>query len=1407
MSLPIINLNITTSLSGLPDSGDLLYKYAPLKNLNSVSGLTDLTISESKSGIDITSPIEVNTEYSYDGSVNIVINDKLNPPKLVNSRFYLTDSDSYKIADRNTSSDSNIYTEDNFISETNLIKNVHKVVKLDFLGIESGGIMPVGNYTFYFKLADADGNLSDFVSESGKVICHIGKVNDPSSIRGGLAEESSEKLIKFKLRNLDVAYSYIVVYYSKSSDNGEDVETNRSFYIDSKYKITGEETEVIISGYENHVEIDPSELNIRYSYFDSVKTQANCQNMTFFGNISNDYELFKELEDLSLRITPELTFDKNIGFLDGEYNELFNEEEGNEYYNVKNIYYKLGYWNEEIYRFGIVYILNDYSLSPVFNIRGIAELTLEEVDGLNIRPEFHNFGTDYINNVEDSLIYKSGDPKTWENSKGVFKINTTHPSANSLDSRTFKNEIKPIGIRFNFEEWILKPTAGRQNLKNLTKGFFIVRQKRIPTILAQGLGIATSAKAYLPLIKSNVFGESLYVAESFLTSKNGKPKLENNLFGISDNPNLINKNAIICPEATIRSTLFNNFFNSSDFKIKRLRFNPASESIFYKNESVPNSDLFYLNNQLNLLADESITNYSTKLTLIEPGVSLISDGTYKYSTKAGDETTAWKHSDPINGDVEDLEITGITDSVWSNSTSKIRGNLGAFVGVSSGGILHGNYYNVLQKDYDFENNWKNYFLIRYNDSSPYHAISDRIEYPTTVVGDFVTEAQYRGDCYIVTYTQRMITNFIDPEMPTNKKIVDPWTWYKNYKVVTKASTSVNVDGSLDESLEYKKIIPSFTFKGKFVEKFKDESSTDWEPSDFSIIEPTGKKFTKYSDINGLFGTDKINRVDVNTVHLGYWVTFKICSSTNLSLRDLTFSNISEESIHNQKRSFYPNKFADKTSHLLESSTLNKGISKSLSDKYYFELPRVPFIKTSFTNRIHYSNVLIDTTFQNGSRIFESKNYQDYTMEYGALVKLIEWYGTLVAVMEHGILLIPVNERAMMANASGESVYINTENVLPKNPKVLSNSYGSLWADSVIKTSQYIYGIDTVAKKIWRTNGQKFEIISDLKIQKFLNDNIKLRESDKANVIDSSFIKTHYNSFKLDVMFVLKYEDVEWNLCWNELLEKWVTRYTWFPEFSENINNIFYTFANQSSHQDAGNRLFKHGFAGTEELLGEINPTQWYDEQHPFEFEFIVVGVQGIQKIFDNLKIISNSSEPDSFFYEVVGEGFDWNKDKSKIYGFTDSGQFNTYLNDYSNTTKKLPYILSQSFMPSSDDYFYRDRTLPDPFNMSDTRDITLRKHRKHNKTKEIFTNIYQKGLDIKKFGRMKGNMQYLEDSWDIQIQPISFKYAYLKNGELAFSDLNGMKLRDKYIKIRIKYDGKQYAIISAIKTLFTISYA
>jgi hypothetical protein len=61
----------------------------------------------------------------------------------------------------------------------------------------------------------------------------------------------------------------------------------------------------------------------------------------------------------------------------------------------------------------------------------------------------------------------------------------------------------------------------------------------------------------------------------------------------------------------------------------------------------------------------------------------------------------------------------------------------------------------------------------------------------------------------------------------------------------------------------------FTYKGDFVKSFTNDTADSSEPGDNTIIETDGKKFKKYSEINGLFGSQKINKPDVNAVPLGY----------------------------------------------------------------------------------------------------------------------------------------------------------------------------------------------------------------------------------------------------------------------------------------------------------------------------------------------------------------------------------------------------------------------------------------------------------------------------------------------------------------------------------------------------------
>ena len=95
----------------------------------------------------------------------------------------------------------------------------------------------------------------------------------------------------------------------------------------------------------------------------------------------------------------------------------------------------------------------------------------------------------------------------------------------------------------------------------------------------------------------------------------------------------------------------------------------------------------------------------------------------------------------------------------------------------------------------------------------------------------------------------------------------------------------------------------------------------------------------------------------------------------------------------------------------------------------------------------------------------------------------------------------------------------------------------------------------------------------------------------------------------------------------------------------------------------------------------------------------------------------------------------------------------------------------------------------------------------YSKTKEKTIQSYQRGMPIKTAGRMRGNMEYLEDRWRVQIQPITFKYAFVDKNTLKYTNAAQSKIRDKYLKIRVRYDGTQYVMVNAIKTNYTISYA
>ena len=74
--------------------------------------------------------------------------------------------------------------------------------------------------------------------------------------------------------------------------------------------------------------------------------------MLFFGNIVKNADNYKELSDCALRIVPELV--KNtLTIPDNAYNC---SDPSYGYYGSTNMYNNVGYFNEEYYRFGVVFI-------------------------------------------------------------------------------------------------------------------------------------------------------------------------------------------------------------------------------------------------------------------------------------------------------------------------------------------------------------------------------------------------------------------------------------------------------------------------------------------------------------------------------------------------------------------------------------------------------------------------------------------------------------------------------------------------------------------------------------------------------------------------------------------------------------------------------------------------------------------------------------------------------------------------------------------------------------------------------------------------------------------------------------------------------------------------------------------
>ena len=1283
----------------VPTEGYLAWEYNPLRNyrlsknmyekdgkyyteaeapedaiLHEAGELVDFITDELS--FDLSHPVEILPQPSYDGSVNLIINDGLNIPRLINSRFTVTGSNTYKVVDRKGDNDTNIYDQGTqFDVDTSLFKNVNKIPKLEYLGTANGN-MKIGNYHFYFKYSDADGNESDWVAESGLVSVFIG--NTPQSVNTGIREENSIKSVRFRLSNIDIGYSYVKVYYTRYS---ADVDTNlvvQAKRIDKNFLVSNSGIcTILITGDENETDVTLEEINSSFDVIQNAKTQCSVANRLFMANIHKSKIEYDILSKLSLCFCP-YKHEEDYPLVNDGINEIYEiTAKSDGYYDSQYIYDKTGYWPGELYRLGIVYILKDGSLSPVFNIRGATNIPTKSTEPYYVVES--KFNSNSLSDVLASIDYSEedfmiiGGMAENENAKGVIQL--------SESFHTVTEPFPVLGINITANKAVI------EEIKKYAKGFFFVRQKRMPLTLCQGIVVGLDNESRTPTLPTlagvltdldyeNTFIETSdindinYISEGFLSHY--KFKLDKKPLGfwkkigiaaaviavlaaavvatiftcgaagvalgvgigvalsttaafggtvlgaiglsaaiamgaavvgfgiqtvalharqkrnkrqamalkgrnepipegyerneykesriithdldkryvIKDSTKNI-AGAIIVPDYQVNSPFYNQIFTGDTFAVKLTHEQPNTNYL---------TDGYFISEQRHFYVDGYITQsdnrtYQVDLVGVPDGcpVKMIKED--KYCARAGYSEEAYKYE--FQGVVYD-------DSVNKKDNSDIiRGNFGSFVGMRNYKGHACDQVEIKIPGYS-ENKLQEYIQLRAQDTSAFFAISDRIDVNNLSetkllqqagndAKDF-SETYFRGDCYICQYTHRVLRNFNDPSSPYNDKIIDPDTWKDNYD-------------------------PD-------------------KPEDYA----------------------KINLGDVNAVRMGLWLTFQLRSSYNLNIRTIDKSNIDEYIMCGNYRSHYPNygQLALGSQKIPDSDQYNKGFSKSVSEKYYFEIPDVPYIKQEFQNRIVFSDIHINDAYKNGFRVLRTMNHKDYPTTYGSITKILELKNALLIVFEHGVGLVSINN-----SAEHSSQVLSDLNMI-------TDTFGSQWKDSVIKTPGGIYGVDTAAKKIWRVKQGQIELISDLKVQEFLNQNITLSERELTPILGVRNVKTVYNEFKKDVMFTF-YDNLygtsekSWNLCYNEMLGIFTTFYSWIPSDMCNIDNIPFSFNRDTVKAIGKLGVSKHGNDFSDGITLSNNVLRTSSRSRATNtFKFVYLDERGIEQVHELQHTPNNS---------------------------------------------------------------------------------------------------------------------------------------------------------------------------------------
>ena len=991
--------------------------YAPLMNFDGGMGIGAFRTTAFHFNKSFT--VEASAKKSYDDSYDIYFNDWLNTDKVINCGFKSTGLTNGRTV-------KSTY----FNGAINLNPTSTQIVFTSVAQVLSGGFLQPGNYYIYYRYLTADYASTNFMGETGPLSVAMGSY---TANRMGLQEKdwirdtqnTTDKKIVLMLTNIDTNYSYIqvgVVRYSATTENGPaqpDV-----YLIPTYFPISAASMNMTVYGNEaeSTLTIDdivkpPLDYVISRSQvqLDNRLLRANMKKLTPQYNRAALIFYASSIivgEDNTLA-TP--TPVKRLSWFDAN-------NPSAQYDNPDNVYSYLGYFKNEIYPFGIVYLLDDGSETEAFPCKG--NLNLQGTHGLY---KFNSWQTICGNNPTQTILsavtfntysakqYAAAHPEMFTGVKGFYFVRGARIENMMYQGvliRGFNGVLIQVG---NTNDTYPEPHSFQSDL-------IAVGQDNVMEWNKANAGVMPLIRGYYPMVREQdgVTGKRWYDScnESdssgaywddggYITLPSRKDTAHFLSFIHSTDP-LDHKHGLFSPDLLFQTgsidipneAYIRPLFSFTDKYNDRLKTyldrTPPSRLLS------PDYEALDLNEEV---VHETINGHYQQMTWFAWATG---SGTYLPCSTAFVEQQQQKgklnFTSYMPGDGD-----GIGMDIWSKLWNR---NIGTsrYIGIkddSTNFMLKNLFYDSLGNEslsivdicrYDSDADYVADALATYNPAvSTYTEISGVIPLTPSVVNYTL----WKGDCFL------------------NK------TWFRSHRWFAMEKPN-QVDAA------------SVGFNIGFAQQYVDQAGT-WYQHGFLIGITTESKYNA-----GM--RNEVVGVDADDLYRKY-TFFPKC---------MEYLNDVESFI-----------VVEPGDYLQEALQVNAGYNKVASDKQAigYEVTQ-PVNDTNKPNRVYASDKHIAGSFIDGFRSTQITSFQDYAIEDGEIFKIKKNLDFPFIIQYSGINQIFLDERAMGQSETGQDIILGTSVAFLSDKVKKVGWFGTQHKSSVVDGTHGTYGFDFMQRVWW-----------------------------------------------------------------------------------------------------------------------------------------------------------------------------------------------------------------------------------------------------------------------------------------------------------------------------------------------------